>query len=488
MKTAGIMIRKLSIFLWLFVGSALQAQKAERPNILFFITDDESRMERSAYGWSKLPTPAFDRVAEQGLLFKNGFTSAPSCGPSRACVLTGRNFWELKQGAFIQAYIPKEYVIFTHLLQDSGYLVGKTDKGWGPGVFIEGSHENLLGAVYSRIKVEEPKPSISSIDYTANFKEFLSDRDPGQPFFFWAGVTEPHDPFDSENYMRLENEFGMSLAKVPLPPFMEDTHENRIGRANILYEICYADLHLSRMLEHLESIGELDNTLLVVTSDNGTGVSDANGLHGKASPYDSGVHIPLVMMWPERIQAGRTASDFVNFRDLAPTFLEVAGIRPPDSMTGESLVPILDSKKSGRIEKARNWMMTGLEWHGEFDPESRSTRSIRDDRYSYIVRYRNVDEDNRPLSRRELMTPVTKEFYDLKKDPWEQVNLIDDPRYSDKFRKLDERMKAYGLETNDPRMTGKMGLFNETRQYVQMRKRIGYEDTLELPFEEAALK
>ncbi len=468
--------------------AGLQSQEISQPNILLFITDDEAWMERSAYGWSKLPTPAFDRVAEQGVLFTNGFASAPSCGPSRASVLTGRNFWELKQGAFIQGFVPREFPIFVHLLAERGYHVGRTGKGWGPGVFIDGSHDNLIGTAYNEIKVADPLPAIDPIDYTANFKKFLQDRKPEQPFFFWAGITEPHDPFDSENYLRLEKEFGLSLDQVPLHPFLEDSRDNRINRANILYEICYADLHLERMLAHLEAVGELDNTLIVVTADNGTNVFDANGLHGKASPYDSGVHIPLAAMWPARVAAGRTVTDFVNFRDLAPTFLELAGIAPPASMTGKSLLPILLSKNSGRIDAGRSWMMTGLEWHGEFDPESRSTRSIRNDRYSYIVRYRNVDNSGSPLSGRELMDPHAKEFYDLTDDPWEQKNLIDDPRYDSDIKELAEQMRSYGEATQDPRFTGELDIFIQTRRYVQMRKKMGYENTLKLPFDKAAFQ
>lgn len=466
--------------------AGLQSQEISRPNILFFITDDETWMERSAYGWSKLPTPAFDRVAEQGALFTNGFTSAPSCAPSRASVLTGRNFWELKQGAFIQGYLPREFPIFTHLLAERGYHIGKTGKGWGPGVFIDASHDHLTGPTYNEIKVVDPLPAISPIDYSANFKRFLQDRKPGQPFFFWAGVTEPHAAFDSENYVRLEKEFGLLLDQVPVHPFLEDSRDERISRANILYEICYADLHLERMLAHLEAVGERGNTLIVVTSDNGTSVSDANGVHGKASPYDSGVHIPLAAMWPSRVAPGRTVTDFVNFRDLAPTFLEIAGITPPASMTGKSLLPLLLSKNSGRIDAGRNWMMTGLEWHGEFDPESRSTRSLRNDRYSYIVRYKNVDNFGNPLSSPELIDPYAKEFYDLTNDPWEQKNLIDDPRYAGDIEKLAEQMRSYGLATRDPRSTGELDIFIQTRRYVQMRKKMGYENTLNLPFDRAA--
>ena len=120
-------------------------EKEKRPNILFFITDDESWVERSVYGWSNLQTPNFDRVAEQGVLFTHAFTTAPSCAPSRASVLTGRNFWELEQGAFIQSYLPKKFPLFTTILAENGYHVGHTQKTWGPGAFLEEGHAEFSG-------------------------------------------------------------------------------------------------------------------------------------------------------------------------------------------------------------------------------------------------------------------------------------------------------------------------------------------------------
>ena len=466
----------------------LPAVAAERPNVLFFITDDESWLERSAYGWSTLPTPHFDRVAKEGVLFTNGFTSAPSCAPSRASVLTGRNFWELKQGAFIQAYLPKEFPVFTHLLAKNGYHVGNTHKVWGPGVYNKYSHGGTGGAVYNKAKVPNPPPGITDNDYAANFELFLKDRKPGQPFFFWAGIFEPHGPFGPENYLRLEKEFGITLDQTPMPPYMEDTVSNRKHRANLLYEICYADLHLGRMLAHLERIGELDNTLIVVTSDNGTPVGAGNHYYGKASPYDYGVHVPLAVMWPSRVSAGRTVTDFVAFADFAPTFLDVAGIQPPSSMSGRSMLPLLESKQSGRIDPERNFIVTGLEWHGEFDPVSRSSRSIRDDRYAYIIRYNNVDEAGAPLGNEQAIKPAKVEFYDLKNDPWQMNNLVDDPTFAKEVERLGAKLRQIGMQTGDPRVTGEMYLFRQARQYVQTRKRLGYGKTKKLPFDEVTGK
>lgn len=462
----------------------ISCQQEKRPNILFFITDDESWIERSAYGWSNLPTPHFDRVAEQGILFSNAYTSAPSCAPSRASVLTGRNFWELEQGAYIQAFLPRKFPIFTDILEENRYYIGYTQKTWGPGVSPKIGHSKVSGVSHNKAKIVDKPDGISDNDYAANFDLFLTERKGDQPFFFWAGLSEPHLGSGPENYKRLEKEFGITLGQIKLFPGMEDTKENRQERANFIYEIAYADLHLGRMLASLEAIGELDNTLIVVTSDNGTPTTRGEEQVGKASAYDLGVHEPLAVMWPARVKAGRKVSDFVNFADFATTFLEAAGIEAPASMSGSSLMQILESKKSGRIEAERNSVITGLEWHGEFDPVSRSSRSIRDDRFAYIVFYNNVDEKGMLLANKEAIKPAKVELYDLKNDPWQLNNLADNPDYRKDMQRLDAMFRQNGIQTKDPRVTGEMDIFINTRQYVQKRKRIGYGKTITLPFSE----
>lgn len=456
------------------------------PNILFFITDDESAVERSAYGWSKLPTPGFDRVARDGVLFTNGFTTAPSCAPSRASVLTGRQFWELEQGGFIQAFIPRKYSTVSRSLAEHGYEVARTGKGWGPG-----SHPTLgipgdsLGRPFERMKIADPPAGVHANDYAGNFARFLETRDASRPFFFWAGVMEPHEPSGPDNHLLLEREFGMTLADVSLPPFVEDTARNRRERANFLYEICLADRHLVRMLTSLEERGLLENTLVVVTADNGTALLDGRrAQRGKASPYDLGCHVPLAMMWPARVPGGRRVTDFVSFADFAPTFLEAAGLAAPAGMTGRSLLPILASGKAGRVEPDRSFVITGLEWHGEFDPASRSCRSIRDDRHAYVVRYANVDAQCRTLDTRELVKPVKEELYDLETDPWQLHDLAGDPGAAAERDRLANRLREEGARRGDPRFTADMAQFVKTRAYVQKRKRMGYTTSGGLPFDE----
>ncbi|MEX0670393.1 MAG: sulfatase [Pirellulales bacterium] len=481
-------LHRVLIALVICVAAALACVGADPtpPNVLFFITDDESAVERSAYGWSTLPTPAFDRVAKDGVLFTNGFTTAPSCAPSRASVLTGRHFWELEQGGFIQAFLPKKYPTVSQVLADHGYDVAYTGKGWGPG-----SHPTLgipsesLGRKFGRATIADPPKGVHDNDYAGNFAKFLTTRDTSKPFFFWAGVMEPHDPSGPDNHLLLEKEFGVTLDEVSLPPFVENTPRKRQARANFLYEICLADRHLARMLASLAEGGLLENTLVVVTSDNGTAISDGSQeARGKASPYDLGCHVPLAMMWPARVPAGRTVTDFVSFADFAPTFLAAAGLEVPSGMTGRSLLPTLTSGKSSRVEPERDFMITGLEWHGEFDPQSRSCRSIRDDRYAYLVRYANVDKQGQPLDTAALVKPVKEEFYDLKKDPWQLHDLATDPAMAGERERLATKLRQVGTDRGDPRFTAEMDLFVKTRAYVQKRKRMGYTESAGLPFEE----
>ena len=126
--------------------------------------------------------------------------------------------------------------------------------------------------------------------------------------------------------------------------------------------------------------------------------------------------------------------------------------------------------------------MTGLEWHGEFDPVSRSSRTIRDDRYAYIVRYDNVDKNKNFLLKKETIKPAKIEFYDLKKDPWQLNDLANNSEYETEIERLAKMMQEYGMKTGDPRINGDMDIFIKSRKYVQKRKKMGYRETMKLPF------
>lgn len=469
--------RKVTLFyiflISFIINRGVATAQVNKPNVLLFITDDESWFERSIYGESKLPTPYFDRVAKNGVLFTNAYSSAPSSAPARAALLTGRNFWELKQGAFIQAWLPREFPVLTMLLKDAGYKVGMTGKGWGPGVHPEeGYSDDLGGKIYNQVRLDvaERISGISPLNYSANFENFLRSLESEQPFFFWLGSIEPHDPFAPDNWKRLESEFGVGLSDILIPAVMKDTEANRKNRANMAYEVCYADQRLGEALALLEREGKLDNTIVIVTADNGTVI----GNKGKASPYDAGTHVPLAIMWPTQMPGERMVNDFVNFSDFAPTILEACQVTVPPSMSGNSFLNILKSTSSGRVDKKRDFTVTGLEWHGEIDPASRSFRTITTDRYTYIIRYSN----HRPVERYTdpRIEIASEELYDLVNDRWQENNLIDNKKYGKQVKRLRSKLAEYVMKTRDPRFTGDMSTFRETREYVQERRRNGYKD------------
>jgi len=456
-----------------------------RPNFVVFITDDESALERRAYGWSDLPTPNFERVAKDGVLFKHAYCSAPSCAPARAALMTGRNFWELEQGAFIQAFLPKKFPVLPDLLAAAGYRTGYTGKGVSPyspqatakraGAEMGAEpNQKPAGRRYNQIEHEKPEDDGDVIDYVANFRAFLEEDKDGQPFWFWAGLIDPHSPWDPDNPRKLEEKYGIALDEVPLPGFMPDDPRWRTRRASWLYELLRADETLGRLLALLEEKGLLENTVLIVTSDNGSWY----GTHGKAGAYEWGVHVPLAVQWPARVKGGRTVTDFVGFPDLAPTMLEAAGVAVPPTMTGRSLLPILLAEKSGRVEADRSFMVTGLEWHGDLEPGSRASRTIRDDRHAYIANYgQHPDHPSVKLDawRGSGQWPA-EEFYDLVEDPWQLNNLAADPAHADAKERLKKKLEDYQQQTGDPRVTGQLDIFDATRAMVLERKRSGYKD------------
>jgi arylsulfatase A-like enzyme len=287
---------------------------AGRPNFLILVTDDQSFAHTSFNGNPVVKTPAFDRVARNGVNFVNAFCSAPSCSPSRAAILTGRNFYELGPGAVLFSGFPEDPT-FQDLLRNHGYFVGYTGKPWGPG-FWAGSGRTMdpVGLDYNDLKLEAPK-EISDSDYFGNFKAFLQDRPQGQPFSFWFGAREPHLPYA---FGRGEAG-GKKLADVVLPPHLVDTPGTRHQFLDYYDEIEWADGHLARMLDYLAEIGELDNTVVLVTSDNGLSMP-----RGKGDLYDAGVRMPLAVMWIKSVKGGRTMTDFVSLADIAPTVLELA--------------------------------------------------------------------------------------------------------------------------------------------------------------------
>lgn len=469
-------------------------EKHPRPNILFCITDDQSYEHTSITGSSFVHTPGFDAVARHGVLFTNAFVTSPSCNPSRTSILTGLPFYRLKEASMNHAIWPDGLTVYTDLLQEAGYHVGYTGKGCGPTDWKTGGRQtNPAGPVYNSIVLKGQSGGVNNhnLDYAANFKKFLNEKPDRKPFCFWFGAREPHRVFQTDIGYR----YGKNPADARVPPFLPDTDESRIDLINYAAHIEWFDQHLQRMIVYLKEIGELNNTLIVVTSDNGMAFPRA-----KASCYDSGTHMPLAIRWDRVIKPGRIVEDFVSLSDLAPTFLQIAGLSVPDCMTGTSLLPVLQAEESGKVDEARSFVITGLERHfpgGRRDGSCYPIRAIRTEDFLYISNltpdrwpvgdpqgpvwpknddtggYGDVDgspsksflfyhrEQYAHMFQMAFAKRPAEELYDVVNDPYQLRNIAADPAYRSVRQRLKKKLFEELQRTGDPRSQGKGEIFEK---------------------------
>lgn len=459
-----------------------------RPNILFAVADDASFPHMGAYGCTWIKTPGFDRVANSGILFTNAYTSNAKCAPSRSCLLTGRNAWQLEEAANHWCFFPSKFKVYTEVLADAGYHVGFTGKGWAPGIALDasGNPRPMTGAPYQKRTLTPPTRCVSPRDYAANFADFLEDRPDGAPFCFWYGGFEPHRPYEYGTAVRLGGKDPRQIENVP--GYWPDSEKVRTDMLDYAYEIEHFDTHLVRMLDLLEAHGERHNTLVVVTADNGMPFPRVKG-----QVYLAANHLPLAMMWPAGTDApGRVADTFMSFSDLAPTYLALAGIpwetsgmAPPE---GRSLLHLLASRSHGHH---RDHMLIGKERHdiGRPNDEGYPIRGIVDGDWLYV---RNFESDRWPAGNPETgylncdgsptKTAIlemrrsgvdtrywqssfgkrpAEELYDLRRDPDCLNNLASLDQFSEVKIRLSEQMVQELKAQEDPRILGSAAVFDK---------------------------
>ena len=477
MKNSKAFLSVTSIFA-IFVASFNAAES--RPNILFCISDDQSYAHAGANGDPVVKTPGFDRVAREGLRFIHAFCDAPTCGPSRSAILTGQPIWRLEEAGNIHSTLPAKFATYTELLEDVGYAIGFTGKGWSPGRLEAGGRTtNPAGPRFEGKELKPPFKGMTKKDYAGNFDDFFAQVSKGQPFCFWLGTHEPHRGFENGAGRRT----GKDPAKVVVPPIFPD---HPIVRSDILdyyVEIEHFDRMVARAIKTLETAGQLDNTIVVITSDHGMPFPRA-----KASLYDDGARVPLAIRWPKGIRnPGRVVNSFVNLSDLASTFLEAAGLRPPQMMTAVSLMDVFANKPTA----ARASAYIAMERHDGCRKGGKGfpCRAIRTKDFLYIKNYEpnrwpagNPDREfcaryipfgevdsspTKTLIMDNKDRPGFKRFYDLafakrpaeelyllKSDPGQLVNLAGNPEFADMQKKLRSQLQNYLIKTKDPRALG----------------------------------
>ncbi len=448
--------------------SAEEPKETDKPNILFCLADDWGWPHAGAYGDDVVETPNFDLVAANGVLFEHAYISAPSCSPSRNAIITGSQFYRLGQGANLHSTLDIKYPNFMTLMEEAGYTIGYFDKCWGPGKFKAGGYDR-----------HPCGPHIA-------FDEFMQEIPDDRPFCYWLGTTDPHRSYDGY--------FDVPYEEVDVPDFFPDVDSVKKDIASYYFEVQRWDTRVGNALEVLEKAGRLKNTIVVISGDHGFPFP-----RGKGNLYDYGARVPLAIQWPKKVKGGREVSDFVSFTDFAPTFLEAAGVPVPVQMTGNSLVQVLKSDQSGRVDPQRNFVVTGRERHtpaqAEPDMVGYPSRAIRTDEWLLIMNLRperwpaGVPEGaTHPMNRfADCDNGMTKffimnnkddeqyqkyyklafakrpyyELYDVSKDPFQINNLAGDNDYETVLASLRNTLINYLRETEDPRFTNFIPHFDE---------------------------
>ena len=433
-------------------------------NILVAIADDASHF--GCYGHSFVHTPNIDRLADEGVRFSSAFTCNPKCAPSRASILTGKYSWQLRDAMNHYCTFPAGETFYPDILEENGYFVGFTGKGWAPGDF-SAYVRNPAGPAFNQLS--NPKKEGTAIhpcDYVGNFKQFLQQRG-NQPFCFWFGCYEPHRP-----YVSGEGRTVAPLTAVSIPPYLPNDDIVRADYLDYSYEIQWFDSQLGEMISYLKEIGEYDNTLILVLSDNGCPFPRVKG-----QMYEQDFCLPLIASCPRLVQnAGQVCDHLINFVDIFPTLLDYAGCESAPTV-GHSFLPILTQTPY----QQNDYAFFGREKHdnGRENDLGYPVRCIRDRQYLLVYNFEPsrypagnpetgfTNCDSSPT--KDLILALYEagndtyyqlafgkrpqiELYDIIGDRDCMYNLAGQDAYQHIVKNLTQKLFAFLIETEDPRL------------------------------------
>jgi uncharacterized sulfatase len=404
-----IIITSLISIVWL-----AQAQAASKPNMVFIIADDCTYRDIGCYG-GQARTPHIDKLATEGMRFTRCFQAAPMCSPTRHNIYTG--LYPVKSGAWpnhTRAYPHVKSIV--HHLRPLGYRVTQTGKTHiNPRTVFP--FENFGGG---------KNPDMKYID-----RLFAETAKGGKPFCLFACSNEPHSPWNKGDAS------AYPPAKVKLPPYLVDTPRMRSDFSNYLAEITYYDSQVGEIVGLLEKHGLSKNTLVMVVSEQGNGFPFA-----KWTCYDHGLQSAMIVRWPGKVKAGAVTDAMVEYVDVTPTFVDVAGGKPIKGLDGKSFLPVLRGETQTHKQHVFGIMTTRGINNGT---DAFAIRSVRDTRYKLILNLNHESKfTNACTASPAFKSMVAKaaagdatakrlvhayhhrpavELFDLKTDPLEMTNL-----------------------------------------------------------------
>lgn len=424
------------VLMSVFFFSSQAQHNNEQPNILWIVSEDNSPFI-GAYGDTFATTPHIDHLATEGVLYENAFATAPVCAPSRSTLITGLYSTAMGTQHMRSSYpVPEIIKFFPRYLREAGYYTSNNAK-----------------KDYNT--VDQPE----AWDESSN-RATYKNRKSGQPFF---AVFNLHDSHESSLHQPVEN-LRHDPKEVPVPPYHPRTPEVEHDWAQYYDKMEMMDTKVGEILKDLEEAGLADNTIVFYYSDHG-------GVLGRSKRfmYESGLHIPLIIRFPEKYQhlasgnPGTKTDRLVDFTDFAPTILSLAGISIPDYMQGNAF---LGDQQSAPRQYA-------YAFRGRMDERIDMVRSVRDKKYRYIRNYmphkiyaqyieylwrapsmQSWEEAYRAGELNEMQSAfwqskAVEELYDTEADPHNIHNLAEDPKYSKELSRLRDANRQWQLEIKD---------------------------------------
>ncbi len=412
----------------------------KRPNILYIHSHDTGRYVQP-YGHA-IETPNLQKLAKEGVLFRQAFTPNPTCSPSRACLLTGQTAHS--NGMLGLAHRGFSLYDYSHHIIHTLKTVGYTSALCGIQHIAGGS------TPWKTIGYDEcPTASGAAEAHTAAI-EYLNNT-PSQPFFLSVGFFNTHRVFPVDHP---KDDARYVMPPSPLP----DTPETREDMARFKQSARTLDDKIGQVLAALDCNGLTDNTLVICTTDHGIAFPRM-----KCNLQDSGTGIMLIMRGPNGFSGGKVVDSMISNIDLFPSVCDYLGINPPARLEGTSFMPII----RGERDRVNDALFFEVNYHAAFEP----MRAVRTERYKYIVRY---DPRHAPvlpncdagLSKTvwvehgwQAYAPATDALYDLVMDPHETNNLVQDNAHATVLADMKQRLATWQHATSDPLVTtGKVPL------------------------------
>ncbi len=449
------------IFLFLFASVVLSScilteNEHEKPNFILFIADDMNWNDCGAYGHPFIRTPNIDKLASEGMIFSNAFLTTSSCSPSRTSILTGK-YPHNTDAEQLHWPLPEGHLTFIELLKESGYWTGMAGK-YHLGEAVRDHFDVIMevGTAGFQLGADgKQQKMVGDGSGCESWIELFKSRPENIPFILWLAAVDPHRPYENDIIQNPHKK-----EDVIVPPYLPDIDEVREDLAMYYDEISRMDRYIGEVIKEVDHQGISDNTFILFISDNGRPFP-----RDKTTLYEGGIKTPWIVRWPNRVKPGSKNENLISSIDIAPTILNLAGIKPPEVFEGIDFTSmLLDSETSIRKE-----IYAEDHWH-DFEDYTRAIRTkefkyiknyypdlpntppadaFRSRTYQHMLKLKESNQLNVAQSKCFEIPRPEEELYDIINDPNELNNLAELPEYNQQLTEMKKLLEEYRSTTKD---------------------------------------